>query len=358
MKAFNQYVLAVAAIITRSYAQSCSSTLQPTHSIKPVAASGYTWNLVATGLTAPRTLGFGSDGGLYALEAGSGVTKLTVAESAAGCVSLTNQTTIISDPALTHGMLILDSRLIVSSASIAYQVALVESLDSVVLGSNVTLVNGMAGIGTQTCTLRIAANSTNALIISHGSGSNLDPAAASPDSGIAMVKMFHVDGTSGCPPLNFTADGTLLGWGLRNDIGIAQHPLSHGLWAVENGADNLVRDGVNIVENNPAEKLNYLGVINPAAATPFAAKDFEYPTCFAAWNPSALPDNQNITVGAQFALNSIDDASCQSLQAPRISMQAHMAPIDIEFQNATTAWISFHGSTDRAVPGEYRSALV
>ena len=68
-----------------------------------------------------------------------------------------------------------------------------------------------------------------------------------------------------------------------------------------------------------------------------------------AWVPEDLPENANIKVGTQFAMgdqnSTINDTFCAERTAPRLTFQAHMAPLDLKFNNsATEAWVTFHGS--------------
>ena len=83
------------------------------------------------------------------------------------------------------------------------------------------------------------------------------------------------------------------------------------------------------------------------------------PYCFAAWDPSELPDNGNLSVGSQFVLgtpnNTINDTYCsEDTVSPRLTFQAHQvslthsvlfyfsttnmlqAPLDIKFNNSGT----------------------
>lgn len=71
----------------------------------------------------------------------------------------------------------------------------------------------------------------------------------------------------------------MLGWGLRNDVGLTEHPKTGGLFTVENSSDDITRNNVDIHESNPAEELNYLGTV----AQPLQ-QNYGYPSCFAVWN--------------------------------------------------------------------------
>ena len=165
------------------------------------------------------------------------------------------------------------------------------------------------------------------LVISRGSGGNLDLGAAYEVSGISQVKAFSL---SGVPDggYDFATAGIVLGWGLRNDVGIVEHPTTGGIWAVENSFDQLERNGVDVHENNPGEELNFLAFINATRGPRQQGNDdgynFGYPYCFTAWDPAALPDNEGISVGTPFAQSSVNDSMCAGTKAPRLTSPAHM----------------------------------
>jgi hypothetical protein len=120
-------------------------------------------------------------------------------------------------------------------------------------------------------------------------------------------------------------------------------------WSVENGSDDMVRDGVDVHLNNPGEELNYHGRLNDTTSKEFGA-NYGYPLCFPAWDPSSLPSNSGISVGTQFLIGSpnatYNDTFCQTQRhAPRLTFPAHNAPIDIKFKaDSSAAYVSFHGS--------------
>jgi glucose/arabinose dehydrogenase len=208
------------------------------------------------------------------------------------------------------------------------------------------LVGGMAGSDHVTRTLLLSEKVTNMLIISRGSDSNIDLVAADISSGHSQIRAFNISELTGEQNFTYASDGLRLGWGLRNSVGVAEHPVTGGIWSVENSADNLRRDGVSIREDNPGEELNFHGYLNGTKDNRQGG-NFGYPQCYAVWNSKALPQNANLPVGAQFAPdgNGGNDTYCASQVPPRLAFLAHQAPLDIKFNNSgTEAWISFHGS--------------
>jgi glucose/arabinose dehydrogenase len=213
--------------------------------------------------------------------------------------------------------------------------------------TNQTLVTGMSNDDHTTRTLLMSAKESGILVVSRGSNSNIDLEAEDITTGHSQIKAFNVTNlTSTSHPYDFKSAGRLLGWGLRNSVGVAEEPLAGGIYSVENSADQIDRDGVDIHQNNPGEEMNYHGFLN--ASTENQGGNYGYPYCFALWNTS-IPDLGTMTVGSQFTLTqnaTINDTFCAKERvSPRLTFQAHMAPLDIMFlPNGTEAFVTFHGS--------------
>ena len=333
------------------YAQSaCATSYAPSGSIRPSVASGYTWAVVATGLTLPRSLELDHDGNLFVLEQNKGLSKHVLQDDGGVCVSVKSSTDIIDDVTLTHGLAIQGSTIYVSSSNTAYRVSYNAAQSKIVANTNHTIVTDMEGTDHVTRTLLIP-DGMNSIIVSRGSIANIDPQAGSESSGHSTVKIFSLDNVPNTGYVHNTS-GRLLGWGLRNDVGLAVHPTTGGIWTVENSVDQLTRDGKDVHQDNPGEELNFLGYLN-GTDSPSQGSDFGYPYCFTAWKPSDMPSSGAIQVGSPFSPQSSNDSACAKTTAPRLTFQAHMAPLDIKFNNsAKEAWVSFHGSWDRTDPGK------
>ena len=92
--------------------------------------------------------------------------------------------------------------------------------------------------------------------------------------------------------------------------------------------------------------MNYHGFLN--GSTENQGGNYGYPLCYALWNTS-IPNADNLTVGAQFTSDqnaTVDDSFCAEERVPpRLTFEAHVAPLDIIFlPNGTKAYVSFHGS--------------
>lgn len=128
---------------------------------------------------------------------------------------------------------------------------------------------------------------------------------------------------------------------------------------------DLLNQHIDIHEDNPAEKLNFLGYLNGTFSSN-QGRNFGYPRCFSAWKPSTIPNFNGTIGGSQFAVDfqgivgvDMNDTICQDTQPPRLSFAAHQAPLDILFNpTGTAAWISFHGSWNRNSPIGYKLSIV
>lgn len=125
------------------------------------------------------------------------------------------------------------------------------------------------------------------LLVSRGSSENMDLVAAQLDSGRSQVRAFNISNLPDGRPYNYPSEGRLLGWGLRNSVGVAEHPVTGGIYSVENSADQVVRNGTfDIHEDNPGEEMNFLGYLD--CSTGDLGGNYGCPFCFALWNPNGF----------------------------------------------------------------------
>lgn len=99
-------------------------------------------------------------------------------------------------------------------------------------------------------------------------------------------------------------------------------------------------------------------------------QSYGYPSCFTAWDMGEVVPNSPLKTGDQFSIApNVTDAQCGDTtfnKPPRLSMQAHSAPLDMVFYKAPTnttvglkpdynshAFVSFHGSWNRDPPTGY-----
>lgn len=327
---------------------SCSTTLTPTNSIKPSIASGYRVAVVATGIHNPRSIEFDSSGNLLVINSGVGISSLQLEDAGDTCVSVKSTKTVLKAGALNHGLALSQDgkTLYASSPEAAYSWEYVPKGSSVT-STNKTVVSNMNTQDHTTRTLLMSSKVNGTLLVSRGSTSNIDSEAEMLSSGHSQIRAFNLNNITD-NSYDFNTDGLRLGWGLRNSVGVAEHPITGGIYSVENSVDQATRDGQDVHEDNPGEEMNFHGYLNGTKYLP-QGSNYGYPYCFAAWAPSDLAMNSNLTVGRQFAIgdqnNTINDSYCAEQTPPRLTFQAHMAPLDLKFNNSgTDAWVTFHGS--------------
>lgn len=215
----------------------CTSTLSAKYPA-PSVADGYVVRLVANGLTTPRSIKFDTHGRLLVVEAGVGVSALTLLDAGGGCIREHSKKTVIAKTSLNHGLeLSADgNQIFASDPDKAYRWKYVPS-QAAISGPSAVLIDGMNPSGSDdghiTRTLLLSKTAPGMMVVNHGSYEDLDPLAKNLSSGSAQVRAFDIT-QSGNFPYDYES-GTLMGWGVRNDVGIAEEPTKGGLYTVENG---------------------------------------------------------------------------------------------------------------------------
>jgi glucose/arabinose dehydrogenase len=206
-----------------------------------------------------------------------------------------------------------------------------------------TVIENMSNNDHTTRTLLMSKRRDGMIIVSRGSDENFDIDALDVSTGLSQIKVFDLN-ARGSNPYNFNTDGRRLGWGLRNAVGVAEEPNTGDVYSVENSIDDVTRNGQDIHQNNPGEELNHHGRVTDTND----GGNYGYPSCYAVWDAN-IPNSTNLGVGDQFSMTqntTLNDDICrQRYVAPRLTFQAHTAPLDILFaSDGSTAYISFHGS--------------
>jgi glucose/arabinose dehydrogenase len=196
--------------------------------------------------------------------------------------------------------------------------------------------------GHSTRTLLALKKTPGILLVSRGSAGNLDADARDVSSGSSQLRAFDVSDPT--KKYKYT-DGKVIGWGLRNSVGLGENPLDGGIWSNENGNDNMNRTGIDVHSDSPGEEINYHGTMEK---TELHGKNYGYPDCVAVWEPQGIPNNENLAIGKQFShegSENVTDKDCTQRVSPRITLPSHWAPIDIEFnKQGTIAYMTSRGS--------------
>ncbi|RVD83207.1 uncharacterized protein DFL_007603 [Arthrobotrys flagrans] len=313
----------------------------------PELASGYQAKLAIADLKDPRQIIFDKQGRLLVVDRGVGIKQFKVDK----CGLLVGSTTIIEDNKLNHGLTIsTDGKtLFASSSDVAY--GWTYNTDSGTVSNKKALVTGMSSGGHTTRSLLVPNGNPDLLLISVGSDGNFDQGTKEYSSGRSQIRGFKWKDLLS-ESVVYKESGTNFGWGLRNSVGLRDDKEGQ-LWSVENSADNIKRDGIDVHTDNPGEELNFHGSVRDTSSS---RRNYGYPFCFTAWDPSVIPDHGDIARGQQFSLDSeVDDAKCASdYQAPRLVFPAHTAPLDIIFDKTGDAWVTLHGSWNRDPPIGYQ----
>ncbi|KAL1840423.1 hypothetical protein VTJ49DRAFT_497 [Mycothermus thermophilus] len=352
-----KYTLSSALLFaSTAAAQSCSSVLVPAKA-KPVVAQGWQAQLVAGGLTKPRSIAFDSTGAVLIVESGKGISRHRFTDHGGTCLAPDHSHMLVEMKELNHGItLSADGATLYASTAEAVLAWTYDARGGAVRGEPRRVVANMSNSDLVTRTLLMSRAKPGTLIVSRGSAEDHALHAENVESGLSQVRAFDLTNlTSGDGPYDFSSDGIVLGWGLRNSVGVGEHPTAGTVYAVENSVDGVERNGVDVHENNPGEELNFLGYANGTET----GRNFGYPHCFAVWQVDEIPDNEGLSVGKQFAIqeNSTHrDETCEEKYAPpRLTFPAHYAPMDIKFTpDGQKAYLSFRGSFDRSSPVGYR----
>ncbi|KAJ4296663.1 hypothetical protein N0V90_006711 [Kalmusia sp. IMI 367209] len=344
-------------------ASACASTITPKHAA-PSVASGWRADVVANKLNDPRGLLFDDEGGLLVVEQNRGISRITFNKEQDGCVRKDGDAElIINDASLNHGIALSeDSKTLYASSSTAVYAWDYDASQGRNTSGPREVIVEMDGNGHTSRTLLLSRKAPGLLLVSRGSQGNLDYETLDVQTGVSTIKAFNVTNVTDSA-YNFPEDGLLLGWGLRNSVGVAEEPVTGGIYSVENSVDNFNRSNESIHQNNPGEEMNFHGFLNGTESDEQGG-NYGYPTCFAAWNVDEIPDNEGIQVGMQIAIgeqnSTLNDTFCREDRiAPRLTFQAHQAPLDIKFnQNGTAAWVTFHGSWNRDDPIGYKLSYI
>ncbi|CAO1605060.1 hypothetical protein XANCAGTX0491_008594 [Xanthoria calcicola] len=318
--------------------------------------------LVATGLTKPRSIAFDTAGNLIVVESGAGISKLALQDDGGNCLSVRERAVVVQNRELNHGLaLSRDGSTLYASTPEAVYSWSYDPAQSKASANSRTLIDNMDADGHTTRTLLLSKKTNGTLLVSRGSSSNVDFEAVRMSSGHCQLKAFGIDDVDDTAH-DFNEDGVLLGWGLRNSVGVGEHPDTGGIYSVENSVDEIMREGEDVHQDNPGEEMNFHGYLNGTEYAP-QGSNYGYPYCFSAWTPEDLPQNENLKIGTQFAMgeqnSTINDTFCSRQTPPRLTFQAHMAPLDIKFNNSgAEAWVSFHGSWDRTNPVGYKLSVI
>ncbi|KAL2069968.1 hypothetical protein VTL71DRAFT_14648 [Oculimacula yallundae] len=337
------------------------AVINPT--VKPTMASGYTALVVMKGLKTPREMIFDQLGQLLVVEqGGGGVRLIKLTDNGGTDVCVASSKTLIADATLNHGLeLTADGKTLFVSSQASVFAFSYDAVAGTVGAKKAVITNmGISFAYHTTRTLRIPKSKPDVLLVQRGSSGNIDSPTTGIDSGRSQTRIFNIASIL-TTPVDYSKSGDVLGWGLRNSVGLGEDPSTGGIWSVENSADDIKKGGKDVHTNNPAEELNYHGLLNDTSGAQYKA-NYGYPSCFAVWEPSSLGGGTT-KVGTQLAIDASvgasTDADCAKKVAPRLVFPAHTAPLDVKFKkDGSAAYIAFHGSWNRNPPDGFRLSRI
>lgn len=342
-----------------------------------VTADGWKQSLVANNLTKPRGMTLDSKGNLLVVDVGVGVVGYKIVDNPDGGACLGEYMVIVSNKDLSHGIALSKdgSTLYASTKNDVFSWPY--DPDTRTAAAYVkTIITKMEGKESITRTLFVHGDY---IMVSVGPQDKLDTGATDINTGRSAVKFFSLSDTNvRTVPYDYPEEGQVLGWGLRNSVGLTVNPKTSDIWTVENSVDSFKRRGKEVGQDNPGEELNYHGKADEIFSNgSYVAPNYGFPFCAAIWDVQSLPDNNGLDTGEQIQLedtivsgNRPTDTDCQDpnkFVAPRLTFQAHMAPLDCTFDyfggdpNAGgdgSLWVSFHGSRHRDIPVGYKLSKI
>lgn len=281
---------------------------------KPIALPpGFEISVYADGLQAPRMMAVGPDGGVYVAERGAGRILRLVDGDEDGLLDQLDAVVegLDSPSSLAFHQ---DGSLYVGETRRILR--LPTSSDGGDFNEPQVVIDGLPSGGHNTRTVTFSPDYSS-LYVSIGSSCNV---CEEQDQRRAAIVRYNPDGSG----------ERLYARGLRNAVGITFNPITGELWATNNGRDFLGDD-------LPPETIYKIQ----------EGADYGWPGCHS--GRIIDPD-----FGSQ--------GSCEGIEQPQVEMQAHSAPLGLEFYSGDQfpaeyqgdLFVAFHGSWNRSQPVGYK----
>ena len=281
---------------------------------KPIALpAGFEISVYADGLQAPRMMAVGPDGGVYVAERGAGRILRLVDGDEDGLLDQLDAVVegLDSPSSLAFHQ---DGSLYVGETRRILR--LPTSSDGGDFNEPQVVIDGLPSGGHNTRTVTFSPDYSS-LYVSIGSSCNV---CEEQDQRRAAIVRYNPDGSG----------ERLYARGLRNAVGITFNPITGELWATNNGRDFLGDD-------LPPETIYKIQ----------EGADYGWPGCHS--GRIIDPD-----FGSQ--------GSCEGIEQPQVEMQAHSAPLGLEFYSGDQfpaeyqgdLFVAFHGSWNRSQPVGYK----
>ncbi|MES0362279.1 MAG: PQQ-dependent sugar dehydrogenase, partial [Anaerolineales bacterium] len=274
---------------------------------------GFKISVYAEGLKGPRMMSLGSDGQLYVTERGAGRILRLPDQNQDGQA---DQVKVVAEGLDSPSSLAFysDSSLYVGETTRILR--LPPPVSGVAFGEPEVVIDGLPSGGHNTRTVLFSPDFSS-LFVSVGSSCNV---CEEDDQRRAAIMRYDPDGE----------DGRVFAKGLRNAVGITFRPGTDELWATNNGRDHLGDD-------LPPETVYLVK----------DGGDYGWPRC-----------HSGRIIDPDFG----DPSACDGVESPMVEMQAHSAPLGLEFYSGDQfpdeyrgdLFVAFHGSWNRSQPVGYK----
>lgn len=134
---------------------------------------------------------------------------------------------------LNHGLEITQDGKTIFVSSIASVFAYSYDAAAGTVGAKKAVITGMSIPGPYhlTRTLRIPKSHPDILLVQRGSDGNIDSSTVQASSGKSQVRIFNISSIL-ATPVAYASSGEVLGMGLRNSVGWAQHPITNHIVSI------------------------------------------------------------------------------------------------------------------------------
>jgi glucose/arabinose dehydrogenase len=211
----------------------CPNQLQPANGA-PIMAKGYEAKLLVGGLKTPRGIIFDSDGNLLVTEtATASIRRIELEDKGGMDVCVVNSTQIVVNPGINHGIAFSNDGKTLFTSNSTDVFSYSYNITTGITGDRKHLLTGMKQAGYhQSRTLLVPKAAPNLLLVSRGSDGNRDMETREEKSGRSQIRYWEIDEFTG-KPLDYSSTGTILGWGLRNSVGVGEDPTTGGIVSIE-----------------------------------------------------------------------------------------------------------------------------
>lgn len=215
-------------------------------------------------------------------------------------------------------------------------------------GGPTTVVGNVTNDTLVTRNLLMSKKRDGTLLVSRGSPESRAAHITVFSNDLGQIRAFDLTRLSS-KVYDFLNEGTVLGRSLRNSVGLAEHPVTGGIYSIENSIDDDKVAGQDIYKKTPGDRLNFHGYLHGSTASPGGNNGYSEPPAVSGC--SEIPSNDELEASAPSIMtkNSImADETCPSnFVAPRLTFPAHQVPLDLKFSgDGTEAYVAFHGSCE------------